>query len=342
MTKRFFALLIVVACGGAGASTQPATTGPAASASSARPPASTSASAASVAPPAPSASASAQVAAGEPDAPTVRVLDAGAEPRQPLRYAFTRQHETIRFDMKTTIAMTIGALATPPVTAPTIRMEVEVDPTDVSADGALTATYRATRVDLLADGTLPAAQRKTLADSLHGLIGMTGRFVVTARGITRESTVDVPPTAPQTVIDTMDSLRQSMRQLAPALPEEPVGIGARWEVHSNVRAKAMHLEQTATYTLKARKGDVVDEDVTLVQSAPAQTMHLPGKAANAHVELVSETGTGGGAVRRKLAGVGASSSLQLHTETKMLTIAAGQKQPLDMSLTLEVQTKPLP
>jgi len=339
MTKRFFALLVVVACGGAGASTRPATAGPTASASVAPP---ARASAASVASPAPSASASAQTAAAEPDAPTVRVLEPGAEPRQPLRYAFARKHESIRFDMKTTIAMTMGMIAVPPVTAPTIRMEVEVQPSDVSADGTLTATYRTTRVDLLADGTLPAAQRKTLADSLHGLVGMSGRFVITSRGVTLESAVDVPPTAPQTVIDTMESLQQSMRQLAPVLPEEPVGIGARWEVHSRVRAKAMHLEQVATYALAGRKGDVVDEDVTLVQSAPPQTMHLPGKAASAHVELLSENGTGAGKVRRTLSGIASISSLQLHTETKMLTIAAGQKQPLDMSLTLEVQTKPLP
>ena len=334
-----FVALLVGACGGA--SSAPPQPPPVASASaSATAPAATSA---------PVASASAKPAAlpqsdaREERTTDVRLLDAGAEPRATLRYTFTTKPESLRFDMKMTMTMRMGAVAPPPVGMPTVRMDVAIQPASVDAEGTLTANWVGTRVDVLSDGALPPAERQQLADQMRGIVGLRGRFVITTRGVVRESTADVPPTAPKIIAQTMDSLRDSFRNIAPLLPEEPMGVGARWVVVSHVRSKSMQMEQSTTYTLDKRDAKGTDETIVFDQTAPPQTMHLAGnQAPGSRVDLVSLTGHGTGRVHRGRDALATASTIHSESETKMMTVAGGKKQPLDLSMTLDMQTKPLP
>ena len=337
-----FVALLAGACGGAPpAPAQPppvasASASPSASAS-APPPAATSAPVAST-----SAQPVAPSDAGEERTTDVRLLDPGAQARAPLRYTFTTKPESLRFDMKMAMTMRIGMISPPPVAMPTVRMDIAIQPVSIDAEGTLTAIYVGTRVDLLADGALPPPERQKLADEMRGIVGLRGRFVITSRGVARESTVDVPPTAPKIVAQTMDALRDSFRNIAPVLPEEPIGLGARWLVVSHVRSKSMRFEQSTTYTLDKRDAKGTDETIAFDQSAPPQTLNLAGKLApGSRVDLVSLVGHGSGRVHRGADALSTVSTLHSESETKMVTITSGKKQPIDLSMTLDIQTKPL-
>jgi len=336
---------VILACGGAPPAKTESVTVPAASQSAAASSASATAPAASSSP-APSASAAASEPAPDdrPTAPVVTLLDPGAAPRSRLRYAFHTRHETMRMDLKMTMALGIGGAQTPSVSMPTIRMDLDIDPVGVDAEGTLTATSVVRRADVLADATLPPASAAKLAGDMKSLVGTRGRFVVTSRGVSKEATIDLPPNAPENIRQIMQSMRDSLRDLCAVLPEEPVGVGARWTVLTRVRSRAIAIEQTATYTLKRRAGNVADEDVALTQTAPPQVMHLPGKAAAAGtvVKLVSMNGVGRGHVHQVLDKLSPTSSLHSEHQMKMAATTSIGSQDIDMAMTLDLAVKPLP
>src|SRR5688572_15948727 len=88
------------------------------------PPAASSVAPASAPPPAPSASAAAAPAVDREAAQsTLKVLEAGAEPRRELRYKIqVGRAETLTLDMKMSMEMGAGSQKAPAVKIPTIRM----------------------------------------------------------------------------------------------------------------------------------------------------------------------------------------------------------------------------
>ena len=71
-------------------------------------------------------------------------------------------------------------------------------------------------------------------------------------------------------------MSQSFESMTAPLPDEPIGLGARWEVITRVANGGADLVQDATYTLKARDGDKASLGVVVVQLAARDTVQAPG------------------------------------------------------------------
>src|SRR5262249_10525552 len=121
-----------------------------------------------------------------------------------------------------------------------------------------------------------------------GIKGLTSTGVMSNRGINKKIDVKVPPSSDPQMRQTMDQMRDSLSNMDAPLPEEAVGVGAKWEVKKPVHSQGMTLEQTADYQLVSLEGDLVNVSFTANQSAENQKIQSPGMGG-AQVNLIKMT-----------------------------------------------------
>ncbi len=275
-----------------------------------------------------------------PSAPVVKLVDPGAEPRQPLRYAFSKKPETIQMDMRMAMALTMGDVARPKTTMPTIRIRSEIKPVSVDKDGTLTATVETKSVDVLSDAPLPKEIQDKLKKEMSGIVGLKGRTVVTSRGEAKEASIDVPKDAPPQAKKIVESLKDSLRDLSLPFPAEPVGKNAKWEVKSVV-ATQLTTAQTTTYVIKELSGKALGLDVTLVQEAPPQKLETPpGLPAGATIHVDSHKANGAGSVKIALDRLTPTSTMKLSARSQTTVTLGSEKQSAVSELEMDLAVKP--
>jgi hypothetical protein len=87
-------------------------------------------------------------------------------------------------------------------------------------------------------------------------------------------------TSAATERDAEEELVQRWLALAVPVPEEPVGVGARWRVVIVLRAGGTVLKQDATYTLTTIDEDQWTVDVAIERLGEPQDIFVPGASAD--------------------------------------------------------------
>ena len=231
----------------------------------------------------PAAAVSASAGSSEP--PTVKVVDAGAEPREALRFALTpgvAQNSSLTFTTTVkqsgAVNQTVGPLR--------IRFGVAITVGDKDADGNVRLAISYPSFELLKGSDVgSASQRDDVQRKLESFNGTTGELMMTPTGAVVSSAFELPETADPSANDLIDQLSEQANQLAIPLPDEPIGIGARWQATTQLELNGIRLEQTYTYTLRKRDGDRLDVDVRYVQRAPRQEADLPNVPAGTTVRV---------------------------------------------------------
>jgi hypothetical protein len=145
---------------------------------------------------------------------------------------------------------------------------------------------------------IPAKLVKVLEQALATLRGMKGHAQVTRRGITTEAKISMPGKANAQTQQIVQGMEQALQQIGAPFPEEPVGVGAKWQLVTPMHQNGVSLTQTAIYELQKMTDDRVVLEVTLKQSAPKQKVASP---MGVTVDLLSLSSTGGGDMTMDLA-----------------------------------------
>jgi len=174
--------------------------------------------------PAPAAAAKAPVL-GEPF-----VTDPGAEPRVRLRY-----HTPVGQHIAAEIEMTMATItAGTRFDVPRMRMFGAADIIAVDRDGSVTTRFIVERWEVDPSPSLDATQLAAMRSNLDSMNGAIITTRTDARGRTLDTHVDA-------AADVAEQLRGAMPQEGiTALPDVPVGTGARWTTH--VRAQKNGIE----------------------------------------------------------------------------------------------------
>ncbi|MHC4537188.1 MAG: hypothetical protein ACYS6K_24845, partial [Planctomycetota bacterium] len=162
---------------------------------------------------------------------TVKLLDAGAEPRTALRYKFqANQSEKIVMEMSMAMAMETGGQKQPETQVPVTQMTMTIDSKEVSAEGNLHYEFELEQVEVLPKPGINPAMVNAMKQKTSSMQGMRGSATVTSRGFTKDNEIKLPAGIDPQMKQSIDNMKQSMNQMSAPLPEEPVGIGARWQV----------------------------------------------------------------------------------------------------------------
>jgi hypothetical protein len=230
----------------------------------------------------------------------MKLLDPGSPPRRLLRYGWRpRRGETLTMDLRTAASTEEGANKQPEIELPPVRILVAIDPRDVSPQGDLSYAWHVTSAEVTTDPQTPSSLAAGMSAEVAEVEHLSGTGRVTSRGLSQQVSIDALPAA---VTDSkgatgqmVEQVRQTLRDVAAPLPEEEVGVGARWEKLSQLASRDARVTQTETFRLVAIAGDSGSLADVLAQTAPPQPLLSPGGepgAPPARIESMLSSGDG--------------------------------------------------
>jgi len=181
---------------------------------------------------------------------TATLVSAGADPKSPLVYAFGTKTRTV--SAKITINATGAAQGMPD--QPPLHFTFTATPKPKNMMGGdATFDIKVTKFEVtLPPGSPPqaAAQKDQLEKAL---VGLAGHFDSTTHGDLSNIDFETDK-APQGAGEIAGVLQQAFEFLVVPLPNEPVGIGAKWTKKESKRLadQGAVLQTTVTETLKSR------------------------------------------------------------------------------------------
>jgi hypothetical protein len=202
---------------------------------------------------------------------TVKLVSPGKGKREALRYTAkvgAKQSVEIALD----VAAKKGEAGKPSkdAIAPTVVLVGDAEVKAVDKDGAADVVWTVTG----AEARDVAGQAKSPADlkeSLALLVGMTISGTVAANGATGELALHVDKDKAKQEIGAALQVVALGLPPFPALPAEPVGLGAKWEATVDLPVmNAVATTQVTTYELVARKGGTWTIKATTKESGKDQ------------------------------------------------------------------------
>lgn len=294
--------------------------------------------------PTPAAPAAAPITEFQPA--SAELLDAGAEPRAALRYKFNKDlKEVMVMEMTIAMGMEVGGMEQPTNAMPTIRMVIALEGREITEEGDLKYGMEFTKIEVLATEDSDPFMVEGMETAMAGVVGLTGWGIVDNRGVTKDIGFTVPAGASPAVVTQLDQMRGQLNQLAAPLPEEAVGIGARWKVTQHIKSNGMTLTQEATYTLDEHFVDNVKMSLTVKQIAPVQNLQTPGLPPGTTVKLKFLESRGSGKLELDLNRLVPNSDMTVKMKMDAeISIEAPdmppQSMPMGMKMQIDVKVRP--
>lgn len=210
--------------------------------------------------------------------PQVELLNAGAEPRQQLRFkpaVNSRETTDITINMNI-LAISVNGKSLPNVQMPTITLKMETVITQVDSNGDIHYQFSYTNADVVTDSTTPPQLVATLRPQLKKIVGLRGSGIVDNRGQIKAYNLVFPETLDQSTKQLLKQMSNSVEQTSAPVPEQPVGIGAEWRVSSSPNQSQISFTQLSTYQLVGLQNHVATIRFTQEQhaTAPNSTLKL--------------------------------------------------------------------
>jgi hypothetical protein len=279
----------------------------------------------------------AAAAAGQLPAATVKLVSNGAAPRKRLRYRFAAGHpETLSEELRTSIKAEGAGMPPQEQQTPPIRMVMAVNPTAVTPDGDCRYEYRVTTADIAGDTSqIPPEGLAQARQMFSGLVGYGGWAIVTSRGILKQTGDIQPPqgAGPETM-QILQQFRQALKDVTPPLPEEEVGVGAKWtRTVVQPLGDGTSASEKETYTLTDLGDPQGKLDIIVEQTTPPQ--NLPPGPGGVTRRIESSGATGHGTTTFDLGRImPPAETLDLTNVTVQSLSQGGQSERMKVTLTL--------
>jgi hypothetical protein len=275
-----------------------------------------------------------------PNSTQLELLSVGAEPRQELRFkpkANTQQTMTMTMNMD--VATSFSGQAMPKVKIPATVMKMEVAVTQVDANGDIHSQFAYTDADVVADSSVPPEMLNAIRTSIKKMVGLKGTSICDHRGQIKSSNFVLPEGSDPITKQLLDQVSNSFGQFASPVPQEAVGMGAKWRVSYALKLGGINVNQTAIYELVSLKDNVATFNIALEQQANAQKLTLPGLPSEANISLKSLTSQGQGQMILPLDAVMPSSSMISIQSTNEMSIKdprTGKEMPISTQLSMQI------
>ncbi len=218
--------------------------------------------------------------------PNVEMISRGDEPRVPLRYQLAKGTST-----KVEITLDVAMMGRE---SPSVTMTMEIVGEDVLPDGTMKvrSTIRSAEIHDRPGGPAVAALMKSQADMMVG-VAVTGSL--SPEGKLLDAQLDLGTSGlPAEAKAQLGSLTQSFTKLAMVVPNQPVGVGAKWRTRDTIEQSG--ITQTSSTTVQIEKIDgnrvtfsrtslISGADQTISQGSGSVTIKNIGGQGSAHGTL---------------------------------------------------------
>jgi Family of unknown function (DUF6263) len=215
------------------------------------------------------------IAPREPPAPPkLTLVTPGAEPRKKLAYAFGGKTRTVDATLRRSLKE-----GTEP--AEVVSFHYVFTATPEVQDGGADATIKlkVQKLDLTLPPDAPADAVQGAHALASGFQGAAAQVDVTAGG-----RIGDPQYATDAESDAVDMMTRVLEELVVPLPDEPVGIGAKWqEALTKHDAQGLDVNGTTTMTLVARDADTATIEVEASNTGKV-ALNVPGAPKGTQLE----------------------------------------------------------
>ncbi len=217
----------------------------------------------------------------------VRLLEPGAEPRAVASYAIALgPSKPLQIGMDLEMTMKSGELQVPTTAMPRMNLLFNFD-VGARAAAEWPITGKLSKISVEARTATQEQIASALRPHLGQLEGIGMNYFVDEKGRIRDVKVTLPPTLPEMAGQLMSGMTQSVESMTSALPTEPIGIGAQWEVFSRIVANGADILQVSTFTLEKREGTVLTLDAVVRQFAAKESVKPPGLPPTASARILA-------------------------------------------------------
>lgn len=202
-------------------------------------------------------------------APVINILSNGDEPRERLRLSLKAgdvQFAVMEMDMQMQMAMDGVARPAPKMPVVSINMRIKVE--EALPDGRWKYFAEFTSVDVKPKEGTPPEMVTIMQATIAEMVGMKIAAEIDSTGRQQNLEIVSKITNPM-LLQQLESMKQSMSQMAIRLPEPEVGAGAKWEVDAAAAFGGVASRQRSTYRLISRDGGTVKLALSMQQS-PAE------------------------------------------------------------------------
>lgn len=199
---------------------------------------------------------------------SVKLLDPGAEPRKALRlHPQAGEKQAVLLTLKVNVdAPGMTGPKAPKIPEVTIPADVSID--KVAPNGDIDFDLVLGEVALATNASLPPQQAVAAKMAFATVRGLSLSMVMSSHGSGRLVDIKAPPGAAPQIEQAITKAKESistMHTATPifALPDEPVGQGAKWEVKTMIETNGMNMDQTSTFQLTSVDGDHISVSKTV-------------------------------------------------------------------------------
>jgi len=274
----------------------------------------------------------------EAAAQVVKLIEAGAAPRRTVRLQpKAGDQQKLEMTMNMSMEMTMAGAQVPAVNIPAIKLPMDVRVETVSADGEI--NYKSTMGEAnvgSASGDTPGVG-EAMQSIFGGLKGLSASGVMSSRGVIKSVDVKVPADASPQLRQSLDQMKDSLSAMSAPFPEEPIGVGAKWEFKQVLKSQGMTIKQTSQYELLSLDGERAEVKLTILQSAASQKIASP-MMPGMKMDLEKFEGAGMGKATYDLTRLlPIASEIASGSDIKMGMNVGGQKQAMEMKATTKVR-----
>lgn len=216
---------------------------------------------------------------------TTAVVDAGAEPREPVQFAFGPGPQDTVLTTRSEVHQQIGDQPQQDLSTPSVTMPLTATPTPATSG----LTGPAASVDLALG--LPVSPNEQLATALTASEDSRAGLSILPSGAITALRITPPTASPDVARSAIEQAFYQAVYRAVVFPDAPIGPGAVWTIRQQV-ASGMSLSQVTTATLRERHGTRLTVDVSVDQSPDSPVWHLPGGSGALSIDQFVMSGTG--------------------------------------------------
>jgi hypothetical protein len=224
----------------------------------------------------------------------VLVLEEGMLPRVTLRYAIQEGYvATSTMELSITSMMTKTSEGEELAKPPGLRFVVSSGPAIKLPSGNARLDIRVVEAEAIMPSGVDPDVARALNESAAMLQELGGWIEIDDRGIVKQSELNQAeknPNLPTSLLMTLIQARTSIARVV--LPEEPVGLRARWEAHKELQIYGFELHQRDRYTIIDKSADKLTLGVEITQTAPKQTLKFEEEGTEFALKSLSTTARG--------------------------------------------------
>lgn len=276
-------------------------------------------------------------AAGAP--PTVTLASPGAEPRVRLRYKPTAGlKEAMMMSMAMGLSMVMEGMSMP-MDLPTMKLTADVGVTEVAANGDITYTVAFTGMTAESAPGAADAMAGAVQGAAEGIKSLKGTVTMSDRGINKSTTLNVDQITDPTAKQLLSSMSSSLESMSMPMPDEPVGVGAKWEVRQAIKNAGAQVFQRVTCELTSVDAQGATIKTSVEQTIPPQSVTNPA-LQGATVNVEKGAGTSAGTLSLRFNSLVPTSETSGSTAMAMVVDMAGQSQKMSVETKLKVSVAP--